>query len=1157
MKKKKKIAKAHRSLKKSGVAAKEGKEGIYASTSSANQSKKIDDGLGLTLLPGSQIFENAVDEEQIIDPAVALQDGVDPECPGPMRSNRLAGRADRNLSSCFTPTTQSRVLKDNQPPIIRNSLCGLAEFSSANTIPASSSVTSSIPTSSCSPSTIKLSSCNHKLALQTRLILSPQLSSSSRPIPRSSKPLGIARMDFFDTGGSPDDIGDFGGPMDQWSTEPGGWYHSIYFEALFPNLPATPKAHATFDNEQITGTLAGSENQHSIVKDTNGLSAHESMASTINTIGSVKISTLSDNHYFMDTSSASATPATLNTPASMVTPATVCTPATVFTPETLDSPAVTTNEHIFLDNSNDTMTQGYANFNDQVNDSMDYSMDYYFADADATPSKSYYQHTAAHDTDDTDNTLTDGHGNFILPSNGPVECSAAFSNQYVIASDGDNYNQYQTNGDNDVTMANAHAISTVQTNEPSQAPITLGTLDPVANASNSYSQFTEVVSRDYTTTQGNGASPYEANGRRINQISPMSSNELISSPNPGSAEHSVATKVNTNDPDLRLKLLRKQHVMLEHYEIEKKKYKATHKRYKVAIEKHMAINDQRETEIQQYKADIQQYKAETQQYKAEHQFLEAQKEDLDNQLLRHKKNFDTYRATCAKVIDGMKDEPTANAATPTQADVARLRQIASQASLFAGKAKDEIYGLKTECQTLNEQLKASRDIIARLTKDRDNWKNMAEGWSHVAHTQPQVSSSSVKKVLAAYAPASPSLVSQDLHAQQPHSSYDQNLRPSHAQNIQPGQAQQMQLKHAQHNRPGQAQQAQVNHSQHIQVNHAQNIQRGQYQQIQSKHAQQLQPGQAQRVQLNRSQHMQPSQNQQIQVNHAQYIQPGQDQQIQLKHAQQISSGPAQQIQGNHIQYLQSGQAQQICTNHIQNVQPNRSQHFQTNHSQHIQSSHAQHVQIDLTQDTELDHIQYNQPSLAQHAQSNNTQHIQLDHGTSDNAQHPRQKYNHPTASDSVRDKPKGWWLDPNAHGTVVVGHPTLRDLNGKRSAKGAKLQERAKKERATDKATRAAHKAAARLRMKEDKARAATEEVLEDGVGEEEDLNTVTDDEFADAMDTAFAEIDAGDENPDKEWTDEDGFRLMVALKADLEKNEAKKEAAGEAADDHDSLFDE
>ena len=188
-----------------------------------------------------------------------------------------------------------------------------------------------------------------------------------------------------------------------------------------------------------------------------------------------------------------------------------------------------------------------------------------------------------------------------------------------------------------------------------------------------------------------------------------------------------------------------------------------------------------------------------------------------------------------------------------------------------------------------------------------------------------------------------------------------------------------------------------------------------------------------------------------------------------------------------------------------------------------------------------------------------------------------------TASNLARDKPKGWWLDSKAHGIVEQSHPIIRKLDERRAAVSAKLQERAKKAKATDKVARATQRAAAKQRMKESKARAAVEEVQKNSVGEEGDdgaaiennFGAAVEDDFGAAMDYAFAEMDAGHDDARKEWTDEDDMRLMVALDADLANDEAKKaaakiaadeaaavenaaaEAAAEDDDDHDSLFDE
>ncbi|MCJ1415814.1 hypothetical protein MMC32_002147 [Xylographa parallela] len=1041
MKKRKEMAMARRSLKKSGVAAKKGREGIYASTAPAHASKKFDDGLGLTLLPGSQIHEDAVNEESVIDPVVALRDGAELECLGPRRSSRLARQVDRNLSSCFTPTIQDRVLTLTQPPVIRTLLC-------SNTTSSSSPSNSSTTASTCTSSTIKLSSYNHVLALQALSNLSSQLASSGKTTPRSSKPSGVTKMDFTFSEDPPDDTGDFGSFFNQWSFESAYLYDAMDFGSVLGNGPATPEnqhtteARANIDDHQVTSTLANFTDQYTTVNDSDKARTDENTTSTVKINELVDGSTPSDIQYVMDTSTTSVTPATSGSPSISTTPATVCTPGT------LDTPTTSNTEYIVLDNSIITLSQGNANPTIQAKESINTSTDLYTQTAYATPTSPRHQYSAFNDNE---KTLTNGLANPNLRINESIDISTAFGKRYAIASRDNTYDEYNTSGDGNSTMTEGLPSRTTQSNESRQALAPFDDQYAAAKPANSYNHYTAAAGPNYTTVHGDGGSTYQADKRLISQMSVMPSNQLISNQNPGFAEHSVAVKPDKNDPALLLKLVRKQHDIVEHYKIEIEKYNTKIQKYKATHEHYKATNEWHKTELEQYKA--------------EHEFLRAQNVDLDKQILEDKKRFATYKAQCDKLFNAWKGKlnTTTNhthsrlsTATAAEDDVAKLRQIAGQATAYAGKAKDEIQRLKAERQTLikaNEQLKVSQDAIARLTKDRDNWKTMAEGWSRMTQTQPQVPSSSVKKVLAAYAPRTASFAPPESHSEQLRSNYAQNTQDDHAQHFHLNQGQLARPIHVQH--------LQSSHSQHVQPNCAQ--------------------------------HMQPSQLQNTQLNHAQHI-------------------------------------------HF-----NHAQHVPFNHAQQVPLNHTQHVQIDLTQDDQPHQAQYGQPDHVRHAQ--HAQH----------AQYAQNNYIQPAvtaASNHAREKAKGWWLDPKAHGIVEETHPVLRKIDQKKAAATAKLQERAKKAKAPDKVTRAAQKAAAKQRMKESKARAAVVEVQKDIVEEEDDLSPAIQDDFGNAMDDAFAEMDAGYDSTHKEWTNEDDWRLMAALDADLANDEAKRAAAATAAAD-------
>ncbi|MCJ1283905.1 hypothetical protein MMC26_003236 [Xylographa opegraphella] len=1160
MKKRKKMAKAYRSLKKSGVSANEGREGIYASKASAEENRITDNDLGLTLLPGSQMNEDAVNEKAVIDPVIAFQDNGQLECSELRRSNRLARRGESNLATCFTSIIQDRVSTHNQPPIIRTLLYDRAESSSNTNSTSSTSISSPSP-STCTSPTIKLCSYNYNLALQLLSKLSSQLAISRKVSLHPSKALGVARMDFTSSEDPPNDPDGAGGFFDQWSADPGILYDKMDFESLFASRPVTPEklqsteAYANIDNHQIASTLTDSNHQH--FKDSDKATTPENTASSIEANELMETSTTSENLYSMDTSSTSVTPAAFDTPTSLTTP------ATVYTPGTPDTPATSDTEYIVLEHSNTTMTQGLAHPTIHANESMESLPKFRTQAANAITPDSFHHNTAV---GDTDNTLSTGHMDPIHQSNEQTKNATNFSDQYTIATPANTYNQYSAFGDSNSNKNNGHENYTVQTNEPRQAPNIFGNQYGIGNSANSYNPYTTVVGSNYTTSHGDTAFAYPADGRMINQVSAVPSESLTLYHNRGFADQSVAEKVHTNNPDLLLKLVRKQHTMMDVYMAEIEKHKVANQHYRDASERYKAADEQHITEIQQFKA--------------EYQYLRAQNVGLDNQILEHNKMSDNYRAQCAKIIETLKIQSNANRATPAQDEVANLnnkldyaRQVAEQATANAKKitdqaiakakqAKDEIRYLKAENQklkTATEQLNVAQDIISRLTKDRNNWKSMAEGWSRIIESQPQVPSPSVKQVLAAYAPTTTTVTLNAAHIEQRQLHY--------AQNVQPGQSQQAQFNRAQHTQPGHAQ---------IQKNHAQ--------QVQSNHTQHIQPGQAL-----------------IQPNHAQYVQ--------FNHTQHMQDIQAQLTRPTHAQYIQ--------LNHVQNVQPSSSQNIQPNHFQSVQSSHTQRIEIDLTQDFQPDHTQYVQSQHAQHAQPNQPQQIEPDHAMSDHVQHVQHIYTQPAAtacSDKAREKPKGWWLDPKAHGIVEDSHPILRKIDEKRAAVSVKIQERARKAKGTDKVARAAHKAAARQRMKESKTRAAMEaqeefplevqrkdhQEIEEVQEEFQEDGAESEDGFGDALDYAFAEIDASDaiaeldasaaiaevdagNESTREWTDEDGMRLVVALQADLANDEAKNAAARAAADetaatesaaaeaaaaeaaeedhddhdDHDSLFDE
>ncbi|MCJ1403454.1 hypothetical protein MMC11_006677 [Xylographa trunciseda] len=1180
MKKRKKMARAQHSLKKSVVAVRLGTEGNYASTAPTEESRIIDIDLGLTLLPGSQIYDDAVNEEGAIAPDVVLQNGEELEGSGLRRSSRLARRGDRNFPSCFTARARDRVSTPNQPPIIRPSISDRAEFSTDNTNPTSSATTSSTSTSSFTSPILDLSSCNSNLRLQV-FKLSSQLATSSKAALRSPQPVDFARMDFIDWDSvyinEPDDF------LEGWDW-PVGTFETANSEAKYPEDSTTSEddrteeARAIFGGHQATDTSADGNDQHTIVNNSNSVTAHEDGSSTMSTNGAVKTSTFPDNQWMSGTPGTSDIeyiivndnnepethadaafnvetngPAKISatsdyqyavdtpaTPTRQYTTDTSATPVPQYTSDTAATPVRQNTTDIAATPTRQNTTDTAATPTRQyTTDTPATPSHQNTTDNAATPTRQYTTDTPATSVrqyiviDDSNDTLSNQQTEANIQNDEPMPMSTTFDNQHVIATPAEVYDQYHPVDNNYNTTTNGYANPPIPTGEPMQPSSDFDNQYSIATSENSYNQHTMVEGSNYTTTHGLAGSIDQPDGRSVSQMSFLPSNQFISYHNPGFAENSVAPDANMFSPANLMKLVQKQKGMLDDRTIEMDRYKADNALWKAKSDQYSAMNKQ--------------FGAENQQYEAENEFLRAQNAGLENQIVDIKTQFGSYRAQCGKFLEEAKavSKPTTyhthdqlNAASPTQDEVAILkdhllatRNVVYQATAVAKRYKNEVVRLKSERQAftaVNDQVKRSQGTIAQLTKERDDWKTMAEGWAQMAKTPSQIPSSSVKDLLAAYAPTMASFTPSEFQVEQPN--FVQQTQPNYAQQVQPSHAQQVQANHAQ--------QVQGNHARQVQGNHAQRVQANYAQQGQVNHAQQ---GHAQQV------HAQQVHAQQV---HAQQV-----------HTQQVHANQAQQLQANQAQQPSANHTQQIQTNYVQQVQ--QVQHDQPNHAQQLQNNHAQQLQNNHAQQVQTNHVQQVQPDHAQNVQPSHTEHAMT------------------TAAKAARGgKPSGWWLDPKAHEATTQSQMVQRQLKLeiKKLSAAAKLQERAKKADATDKVARAAQKKAAKQRMKDGKARAALAQVQNDKVDDVVDLdvgvngpgvgvNNLGADDLGDAMEYAFAQMDAGNDSS-KEWTDGNSLRLMAAMKADLANDEAIAAAAAHAAaanedatmqdhDDLDSLFEE
>ena len=545
-------------------------------------------------------------------------------------------------------------------------------------------------------------------------------------------------------------------------------------------------------------------------------------------------------------------------------------------------------------------------------------------------------------------------------------------------------------------------------------------------------------------------------------------------------------------------------------------------------------------------------------YKAEIEVLRTQNAGVENQVLDLKKQFVSYKAQFGKFLEipEGQSKPTLylmcdklEAAASAQNKIAQLQRDLMEArksavlfGQYARNAKGTIDRLQSERHAFNmnnEQMKRFQDTIARLTKDRNDWKTMAEGWVSLTKPQSQIHPASIKDVLASYAPTTANSTTPGNHVRAVQAEHTTELLQKY---------------------------------QKLPVQMHQAGQVGQFGQM-------VQAGQVHPIGGNGSEH------QDLEARLG-YVQPNRV----PSHCSQSNNIQHQPNQVNQkMHYHQQSQQQsfqdqaylsQLHGHQTPQLQAHQPYHNQAQHNQ-LQSNQLQQNFLMPTpispdgNDNVID-LTVEQPVLALPTPATTPMARNISSTSTDSisemaaASSPMSEISSVGSKTSrpnnvPKPRPFSQYMKMNDG-----SDPIQRKIEERRLAAVAKKQQRGKKPNATDKMIRAADQAAARQRMKEGKARAALaatsnivgvereNELATEAEKElamaiendlamavendmamaiEDDLAKAIEDDLAKAVEEACTNGEDGAENASKEWTDEDSKRLSAALTAELKKD--------------------